>query len=123
MKKQSLKELSRTDGRRSRLTNCEHGRCKIKIQDIADALTKAGYHTLDSQADALGLCRSTAWTVVRAKHKLNRLSAKTTRQMLSNSTLPPIVRSVVEQYVIERNGSLSTQTGEERNMSLAETEN
>ena len=123
MKKQSLKELSQTDGRGSRLTNCDHRRCKIKIQDIADALTKAGYHTLDSQADALGLCRSTAWTVVRAKHKLNRLSAKTTRQMLSNSTLPPTVRTVVERYVIERTGGLSTQMRDERDMSLAETEN
>ena len=79
-----------------------HLQRKIKIQDIADALIEAGYYSLDGQARALGVCRSTAWNIVRAKHKLDRLSAKTTSQMLSNPSLPVTVRSLVKQYVLER---------------------
>ena len=72
------------------------------IQQIADALVVDGYTTLDAQAKALGIHRATAWTIIRAKHKLGRLNSKTTDQMLANPRLPPSVRAVLESYVAER---------------------
>jgi hypothetical protein len=83
-----------------------HLQNKIKLQHIVDALVEAGHDSLDDQARALGVSRSTAWTIVRVKHKLDRLSAKTTNQMLSNPSLPPTVRSLVEKYVLERTDKL-----------------
>ena len=105
MTKQLRNELLQTETRRS---GPKHARLqhKIKIQDIADALFEAGYDSLDEQARALDVSRSTAWTIVRAKHKLDRLSAKTTSQMLSNPSLPATVRSLVEKYVLERTDKL-----------------
>lgn len=75
-----------------------------KIQDITEALIASGYKSLDSQAKALGVHRSTAWTIIRKKHKLGRLSAKTTACILSNPETPPAVRAIVQQYVIENLG-------------------
>ena len=74
----------------------------VKIQHIADAIVAAGYISLDSQAKALGLKRSTEWTIIKTKHKLDRLSGKTTDSMLANLELPPPVRAVVQQYLAER---------------------
>jgi hypothetical protein len=73
-----------------------------QIQDIVDALIAEGYRSLDAQAKALGVHRSTAWTIVKTKHKLDRLSLKTTNSMLANPKLPPSVRIVVLQYLTER---------------------
>jgi hypothetical protein len=86
-----------------------HARYKYptKIQNIADALIAEGYLSLDSQAKALGVCRSTAWTIVRTKHKLDRLSFKTTDSMLANPKLPPSVRLVVQKYMAERSDALA----------------
>jgi hypothetical protein len=85
-----------------------HARCKYstKIQNIADALIAEGYLALDAQAKALGVCRSTAWTIVKTKHKLDRLSFKTTNSMLANPKLPPSVRLVLLQYLAERSDDL-----------------
>jgi hypothetical protein len=46
-------------------------RQSLKIQEIA-----AGFVTLDKQAKALGVPRSTAWTIVAALHKKSGLSPK-----------------------------------------------
>ena len=62
----------------------------------------SGYSKLDQQAKALGLHRSTAWTIVKAKHKLGRLNAQTTRRILANSDTPPDVRSVIQKHLDER---------------------
>jgi hypothetical protein len=72
------------------------------IQHIVGALLAAGYTTLDAQATALGIHRATAWTMIRKKHKLNRLNTNTINRMLTNPELPPRVRAVIEQYVAER---------------------
>jgi hypothetical protein len=40
-----------------------------KIRKIGDALIALGYLALDEQAKALGLARSTAWTILQANHK------------------------------------------------------
>ena len=74
----------------------------IRLQDISEALTESGYTKLDQQAKALGINRSTAWTIVKVKHKLGRLSSKTTSRILANPETPPAVRDVVRQYLAER---------------------
>jgi hypothetical protein len=76
----------------------------VGIQHITDALIACGYTCLDEQAKALGVSRSTAWTIVKTKHKLGRLSAKTTRRILTNAETPPAVRYVVQRYLAERSG-------------------
>ena len=69
---------------------------------IADALISSGYTSLDDQAKALGLGRSTAWTIAKNKHKLGRLSAKTINRILANPQTPPAVRAVLHEYVAQR---------------------
>jgi hypothetical protein len=72
------------------------------IEHIADALVAAGYTSLDKQAKALGIHRATAWTIIKKKHKLGRLSTNTTNRMLASRELPPSVRILIEQYLAER---------------------
>jgi hypothetical protein len=74
----------------------------ISLQDISEVLIGCGYTKLDKQAKALGVDRSTAWTIVNVKHKLGRLSSKTTSRILENPETPPAVRNVVQQYLDER---------------------
>jgi hypothetical protein len=99
------------DGRRASLSarleavrhlNTSSARRTIPVKDISDALVGAGYTSLDEQARALGIHRATAWTIMRNKHKLGRLNAKTTERMLANPDLPPGIRDVIQQYVTER---------------------
>jgi len=40
-----------------------------KIRELGHALVDSGFMTLDEQAKALGLARSTTWTILRASHK------------------------------------------------------
>jgi len=70
--------------------------------DISNALIASGYTCLDEQAKALGLNRSATWTIVKTKHKLGRLHAKTTARILANPDTPVSVRTVVQQYIAER---------------------
>jgi len=74
---------------------------KYRIQNITDALISSGYTSLDDQAKALGLHRATAWTIIKSKHKLGRLSAKTIEKMIMNPATPPRVLAAVEEYVAE----------------------
>jgi hypothetical protein len=76
------------------------------IQQVADALVAAGYTSLDAQAKALGLNRSTAWTIIKTKHKLGRLNANTTKRILANPDTPPSVRAVIQKYLVERFNAL-----------------
>ena len=81
------------------VTNAERRNCVTALQRVADALVMDGYTTLDAQAGALGLQRSTAWTFVKAKHKLGRLSAKTCRRILTIPDLPARVRAIFVEYL------------------------
>jgi uncharacterized protein YdaT len=72
---------------------------KDAIEDIAEALKSSGYRSLDQQANALDLHRATAWTIIRNKHKIGRLSRKTIYRILTNPNTPPAVLVVVERYV------------------------
>jgi len=82
--------------------NTSSARRMVPVQQIAAALVEAGYASLDAQAKALGIHRATAWTIIKAKHKLGYLNAKTTERMLSNPELPPCIRDVLQRYVAER---------------------
>ena len=68
---------------------------KIPIRLIADALINDGYVSLDEQARALGLNRSTAWTIMKTKHKLGMLNNKTVRTILANRGTPSSVRVII----------------------------
>jgi hypothetical protein len=76
------------------------------IQRIGDALVTEGFVTLDEQAKALGLPRSTTWTILRANHKKSGLSAAIVDQILKAPRLPGPVRAKVLQYVEEKSAGL-----------------
>ena len=44
---------------------------------------------------------------MKAKHKLGRLSLKTTNSMLANPETPPAVRALVEKISVRKVGSLA----------------
>src|SRR5690242_9270093 len=73
-----------------------------KIKEISHTLAMVGYTTLDRQAQALGLCRSTTWTLVKSGHKASGLSAHLINQMLASPRLPPPVREKIDEYVQDR---------------------
>jgi hypothetical protein len=77
-----------------------------KIRELGDALVTSGFHTLDEQANALGLPRSTTWTILRGKHKASGLSATVINQMLAAPQLPPLVRARILEYVDDKNAGL-----------------
>ena len=69
------------------------------LAEISQALIQSGYKSLDAQARALGLSRSTAWTVIKHHHKMGRLHSTTTAKMLANPALPVPVRTAIEAYL------------------------
>ena len=85
-----------------RYLNSSSVRRTTPVQHIADALVAAGYITLDKQAKALGIHRSTAWTIINTKHKLGHLNAKTTERMLANPELPRCIHDVLKKCKTER---------------------
>jgi len=72
------------------------------VQEIRKALGTSGNVSLDQQAKALGIHRSTAWTIIKSQHKLGRLNHKTIKRILENSETPPAVRAIVQQYLAEK---------------------
>jgi hypothetical protein len=77
-------------------------RQRRKIQEISEALVATGLATLDKQATALGLVRSTTWKVLQATHKKSGLSTEIILRMLSAPELPPRVRGIIMEYVREK---------------------
>ena len=90
-----------------------------KIREIGEALCAAGYVTLDKQADALGLARSTAWTVLRADHKASGLTAAVLQRMLAAPKLPEAVREKLLEYVAEKSAGLYGHCANQRRRFLA----
>ena len=74
----------------------------IRIKELGAALAADGFVTLDEQARALGLSRSTAWAVLQANHKASGLTVPTINRMLSSPELPPNVRFTILKYVEEK---------------------
>jgi hypothetical protein len=81
-------------------------RQSAKIQELGQALIDAGLRTLDAQANALGLPRSTAWTILKTCHKSTGLSAAIIERMLRSSKLPPRARAILVEYVDEKSFGL-----------------
>jgi hypothetical protein len=77
-------------------------RQSAKIREIKDALTAAGVLTLDKQADALGLSRSTTWHLLSGKHKGSGISGTIINRMLATPRLPPAVRVTTLEYIAEK---------------------
>ena len=77
-------------------------RQSTSIREIANALTASGFYTLDEQAEALGISRSTAWTILKSPHKSSGLSAKLIGRMLTGQRLPTLARVKILEYVGEK---------------------
>lgn len=73
-----------------------------KIRELGDALVLEGFRALDQQAKALGLGRSTAWTILKANHKASGLSAAIINRMLAAPRLPALVRAKILEYIDEK---------------------
>ena len=70
-----------------------------KMREIRDALITAGYLHLDAQARALGLSRSTAWSILQANHKRTAITAAVIKRMLDQPGLPSSVRAKILEHV------------------------
>jgi hypothetical protein len=77
-----------------------------KIRQIKGALIASGYDALDDQARAIGLSRSTAWTVLNGHHKSSGISTSVLLAMLTEPHLPAAVRQVVMEYIEEKTAGL-----------------
>jgi hypothetical protein len=73
-----------------------------KIRELGVALISEGFVTLEQQATALGLSRSTTWTIIRGTHKASGITAPIVKRMLSCPNLPTLVRSKILEYIDER---------------------
>ena len=73
-----------------------------KIREIGRVLADEGIFTLDSQARALGLSRSTTWTILKATHKSSGLSVALIARMLARPNLSPSVRRKIFEYIKEK---------------------
>jgi len=89
---------------------------QTKFQNIVQALIASGYVSLDEQAEALGLCRSTAWTIMKNKHKLARLSSKTIDRIITNPRTPQLVLTAVHEYL----GSKSSIATEKKDSAMSD---
>jgi hypothetical protein len=89
-------------GSRPDLTAAQLDRQGDKIRELRHALIDAGIVSLDQQAAALGLPRSTTWFVLQGMHKCSGLRAGLIARMWRAPGLPAAVRSVLTDYVIER---------------------
>ena len=74
----------------------------IRIRELGSALAADGLVTLDEQARALGLSRSSAWALLKANHKSSGLSAASINRMLSSPELLLHVRVTILTHVDEK---------------------
>ena len=77
-----------------------------KIKELRKVLIATGFRSLDEQAKALGLSRSTTWTIIKAIHKNSGLSATVINRILAKPQLPPLVRAAVVEYVEDKSAGL-----------------
>jgi hypothetical protein len=73
-----------------------------KIKELSDALVSAGFVSLDEQANALGLSRSTTWTILKARHKNYGLSGALINRILQRPGLHRSVRAKLIEYIQEK---------------------
>ena len=73
-----------------------------KLREIRAALEADGFIGLDAQAAALGLSRSTAWTILSGSHKSSGLSARTLNRMLAAPLLGERARAKILEYIVAK---------------------
>jgi hypothetical protein len=81
-------------------------RQSAKIRELREALVAAGFLTLDEQSKALGLSRSTTWTILKGNHKGSGLSAAIIDRMLAAPMLPTLVRAKIYEYIEDKTAGL-----------------
>ena len=69
-----------------------------KLAEIRKALIASGHDTVHKQAFALGVIRSTAWTLLNGDKRVGP-SAKLTRRILASPHLPRSVRHKLKEYI------------------------
>jgi hypothetical protein len=84
------------------VTHDQRARQAEKIASLRQTLVNGGFYTLQQQSAALGLGRSTTWTLLTGKHKNSGLSARVINRILAAPSLPPAVRDIVLEYVEEK---------------------
>jgi hypothetical protein len=94
--RQTVNEWPVPTGHRARATGIS--RQAAKIRELGQSLIDAGFVTLDQQSEALGLARSTTWTILRASQKGSGLSAAVINRMLLSLELPPLARRKILEY-------------------------
>ena len=78
------------------------GRQTSKIKELSDVLVAAGFSSLDAQANALGLSRSTTWHILSAKHKNYGLTGALVNRILQRPGLHRRIRAKLIEYVQEK---------------------
>ena len=73
-----------------------------KIRELRQALVARGFSTLSQQAMALGLSRSTAWSVLKGNHKGSGLSAATIKRMLASPQIPAAAKKILLEYIEQK---------------------
>lgn len=73
-----------------------------RIRELKQVLVDAGVVAVEEQGEALGLKRSTTWTVLRANYKSSGLSASIINRILEAPKLPPPVRDKILEYFEEK---------------------
>jgi hypothetical protein len=91
-----------TDRRGSSSLSLSKAKQSAKIAELRQVLIDAGFIALDEQAAALGIWRSTAWTIFRRGHKASGLSAVTIKGMLRSPHLPTAARRVIQEYIEQK---------------------
>jgi hypothetical protein len=95
--------LSGASQSRSQQTRAElKARQSAKIRELKQVLVNGGIATLDEQAKALALSRSTTWTILKGIHKGSGLSATIINRILASRQLPAPVRAKVLEYIEEK---------------------
>lgn len=97
---------SNSEPTRSEVVATMKARQSAKIREIVPALVATGITKLDNQAQALGLSRSTAWTIISARHKSTGLSPTVIDRILASPRLPRSAREKIVEYVDEKAAGL-----------------
>jgi len=82
-----------------------------KLRDLRQALIDAGFQSIDQQATALGLSRSTAWAVLQGHHKASGLSAAIVSRMMASPGLPQSARSILLEDIQEKSAGADGHSG------------
>jgi len=107
-------QASSSQPRRSHTTADMKARQSAKIQELGIALAAGGLFSLDDKAQALGLSRSTVWTILKGNHKSSGLSATIINRILAAPRLHPLVRAITLEYVEEKAAGLYGHSKEQR---------